>query len=336
VISEIVPAGQNAPPPTVVPELVPAEGQTAPPISPPPEAAPKEESEPEVAPEAEELEEAPEASLPAEDSLPPESGAEEYEPRAVVDHADIYCTGEIRPDYKKTDLYIANQEEDGRIGLTRGDLVYLNGGSQGNRVSPGDVFLIIASDEEVFHPLTDKWLGTYVRRAGQVTVLAVPEDTAIAQITEGCGTRIDVGFELEPYQEIPIPEMGEVPFNRLDIEPSGNANGYIVHMQDGRYQASPGNVVDVDLGSEDGLKPGSVLQVYLPSTPPAERRVDYKYRWGNRRFKSQDLRKEDGDLLFPRKPIGSLLVLTTREKTSTAKIIHAIREMEVGEMVELR
>jgi hypothetical protein len=64
--------------------------------------------------------------------------------------------------------------------------------------------------------------------------------------------------------------------------------------------------------------------------------VKYSYKWGNRRYESQDLRSEDRDLLCPRKPIGSLMVLTTEEKTSTAKIVNAVREMEVGELVELR
>ena len=88
------------------------------------------------------------------------------------------------------------------------------------------------------------------------------------------------------------------------------------------------------IGAE--LKPGDILQIYVSSTPPAERRVKYRYKWKDRLYKSLDLRKEDSDLLYPRKPIGHLMVLTTGEKTSTVKILYTIREVEVGTKVEVR
>ncbi len=326
------------PRPTLVSEIVPATGQTAPPLPPAPEPGSPEESAGSAAPTwplgAEMPEQVAEAVLP--ESVTADSGMAPSEPGPVADHDDIYCTGEIRRDHRKTDLYIANEEQEKKIGLTEGDLVYLNGGSEGNRVQAGQVFQVIVKQEEVFHPVTDKWLGTYVHRAGLVKVLAVQENTAIAQITESCGDRIEVGFELEPAREIPVPEYREVPFSKLDVEPSGKANGYVVRLQDGRSEAFTGNVVDVDLGSGDGLKPGDILQIYVSSTPPAERRVKYRYKWKDRLYKSLDLRKEDSDLLYPRKPIGHLMVLTTGEKTSTVKILYTIREVEVGTKVEVR
>jgi len=323
------------PRPTVVSEIIPATGQTAPPLPPAPDPGSLEESvAPPVPPGAWGTEQVAEAILPA--LAPAESGMASSEPGPIADHDDIYCTGEIRRDYQKPELYIANEEQEKKIGLTEGDIVYLNAGRQGNRVQPGDVFQVVVKQEEVFHPVTDKWLGTYVHRAGRVKVLAVQENTAIAQITESCGDRIEVGFELETAQEIPVPEYREVPFSRLDVEPSGKANGYVVRLQDDRSNAFTGNVVDVDLGSEDGLNPGDILQIYVSSTPPAERRVKYRYKWRDRRYESQDLRSEDSDLLYPRKPVGHLMVLTTGEKTSTAKIIYTVREIGVGSKVEVR
>ncbi len=326
------------PRPTVVSEIVPAAGQTAPPLPPAPESAPGKEKEDAglTEPPASETPQAiAEAVLPVPLAAAP-APTSTMGRIPVADHADIYCTGEIRHDYRKTKIYIANEEQEDKIGLTEGDIVYLNRGSQGNHVQPGDVFQVIVKQEEVFHPVTDKWLGTYVHRAGRVKVLAVQENTAIAQITETCGDRIEVGFELEADQEIPVPEYRDIPFDKLDVEPSGKVNGYIVHLQDGRGAALTGNVVDVDLGSGDGLAPGDILQIYVSTTPPAERRVKYHYKWQDRRYKSQDLRNEDSGLFYPRKPVGHLMVLTTAEKTSTAKIIYSVREIEVGSRVELR
>jgi LysM domain-containing protein len=313
------------PRPTVVSEIVPATGQTAPPLPPGPES---QEENPPAPAQPDEV---------AQEAVPETSERDMVTDSAqAVSEGDIYCTGEIRHDYKKTDLYIANEEQEEKVGLTEGDVVYLNGGHDGNKVQPGEEFQIIVKDEEVFHPVTDRWLGTYVRRAGRLKVLAVQENTSIAQITQTCGNRIEVGFELEPIQQFAVPEYHETPLDRLDVEPSGKANGYVVRVQDGRNQATTGNVVDVDLGSKDGLKPGDMLQVYFRSTPPVDRRVKYRYKWGNRRYESQELRDDDANLLFPRKPVGQLLILTTGEKTSTAKVMYTVREIEVGTAVEIR
>ncbi|MCI0568505.1 MAG: LysM peptidoglycan-binding domain-containing protein [Acidobacteria bacterium] len=273
-----------------------------------------------------------------EESVPQPSASSESQdegPSPVADYSDLYCTGSVRPDYEKTELYIANSE-DVKIGLTTGDLVYLNGGRDGGKVNPGDSFLVIAKGSEVFHPVTDKWVGTYVRRLGKVKVLAVQDQTSIAEITESCQDRIEVGFEVEADRTLTSPVARHVAFNKLDVEPSGKPNGYIVHLQDGMNDALAGSMVDVDLGSKDGVRAGDVMLIYLNNAPPRPRDVTYDYRWNDRRYQSQQLRDDDQHLLFPRKPIGLLMVISTEEKTSSAKIIYAIRDVEVGNLVELR
>jgi hypothetical protein len=309
------------PRPTVVSEIAPATGETGEAALP----APEDENSQE---EAAEEETAPESPMP-------EMAGSEEGPGPAADHSDIYCTGEVRRDYKKADLYIANSEEH-KVGLTTGDLIYLNGGKDGDKVHPGDSFLVIAKGNEIFHPVTDKWVGTYVRRLGRVKVLAVQDRTSIAEITESCQDRIEVGFEIEPDHEFVVPAAREVTFNRLDVEPSGKANGYIIHLQDGLDGAVTGSMVDVDLGKRDGVKPGDVMLIYLNNQAPPERDVTYDYKWDNRRHKSQALRDEDRHLLFPRKPIGELMVISASERTSSAKVTYSIRNVIVGSLVELR
>ena len=309
------------PRPTVVSEIVPGDHPTGSPAQTPPEEP--QETGPAVAMNQAPPEQEGESEMPSEG------------PSAAADHSDLYCTGEIRGDYQKTELYIANSE-DQKVGLTTGDLVYLNGGREGGKVAPGQSFLIIAKESEVFHPVTGKWVGTYVRRLGKVKVLAVQDQTSIAEITESCQDRIEVGFEVEPDRELTAPIAKDVPFNKLDVEPSGKPNGYVVHLQDGVNGVLTGSMVDVDLGTRDGVHPGDVMLIYLNNKPPRERDVTYDYRWGDRRYQSQQLRNEDRHQLFPRKPIGQLVVISASERTSSGKITHAIRDVEVGSSVELR
>jgi len=314
------------PRPTVLTEIVPAGGQTAP----PPEPAPEQE-----APNGGPALETATVQTPSQEQEAP-TGPSSLSGPSAVDRADIFCSGEIRADYKKTKLYIANEEQEGKIGLTFGDLVYINGGRGGNKVQAGDSFVITLKEGEVYHPLTDRWLGTYVRRLGRVKVLAAQEKTSIAEITEVCGDRIEVGSELELDHEIQVPEYRELALSHLDVEPSGKANGYVVHLQDSMTRAWTGKIVDVDLGSRDGLKPGDILMVYVNSVPPMERRVTYHYKWGTRRYEPPLLRDEDAHIAFPRKPIGQLVVLKASEKTSMTKVVDAIREIEIGSRVEVR
>jgi len=306
------------------PTIVAGEGATGAPAPPPTE---------ESAPEENDKMQKPAPPLAASTEM--EEGEEEG-PSPAADHSDLYCTGDIRPDYKKTDLYIANAE-DVKVGLSTGDLVYLNGGKDGkNKVSPGDTFLVIAKENEVFHPVTGKWIGTYVRRLGRVKVLAVQDRTSIAEITESCQDRIEVGFELEADRKLTSPEARDVAFSKLDVEPSGKANGYIVHLQDDMNDALTGSMVDVDLGTRDGVRSGDVMLVYLNNKPPRPRDVTYDYKWNERHYKSQELRDDDSNLLFPRKPIGLVMVISASERTSSAKIIKASRDINVGDSVELK
>jgi hypothetical protein len=312
------------PRPTVVSEIVPASGQTGSPEMPAPApepSAPMDMSGEEMEPVA------PQASAP--------SDSNDEGPTPAADYSDLYCTGSVRPDYQRTELYIANSE-DVKIGLTTGDLVYLNGGHDGGKVHPGDTFLVIAKGSEVFHPVTGKWVGTYVRRLGKIKVLAVQDQTSIAEITESCQDRIEVGFEVEADHTLTSPVARQVAFNKLDVEPSGKPNGYIVHLQDGMNDALAGSMVDVDLGSSDGVHAGDVMLIYLNNKLPRPRDVTYDYKWNDRRYQSQQLRDDDKNLLFPRKPIGLLMVISTSERTSSAKIINAVRDVEVGNLVELK
>ena len=306
------------PRPTIVSEIVPANGTPGEPAMEPPDSGDE----------------------PAEDESettqsPVETSDDSGGPELAADHSDLYCAGEVRPAYEKTDVYIANSEEQ-KIGLSTGDLVYLSGGKDGNKVKPGETFVVIARGSEVFHPVTDKWLGTYVRRLGRVKVLAVQDRTSIAEITESCQDRIEVGFEVEPDPGLTSPPARAISFSKLDVEPSGKPNGYVVYLQDGMNGAVAGSMVDVDLGTRDGVHAGDVMLIYLSNASPRPRDVTYDYKWDGKRYVSQPLRDDSSHELFPRKPIGQLVVIRTEERTSSAKIVYSIRDVEVGSQVELR
>ena len=110
--------------------------------------------------------------------------------------------------------------------------------------------------------------------------------------------------------------------------------GYIVHVKDNQERAGAGQLVDIDLGFDDGLKPGDFLTVYLPSEPfDKAPKVQYSYQWRNRRFQTPKLWKDSNNNLPPVKVIGQMVIIFAEKKTATAKILNSVREIEIGDSV---
>ena len=73
---------------------------------------------------------------------------------------------------------------------------------------------------------------------------------------------------------------------------------------------APASFVTIDAGTDDGVAPGTVFSVYrdrsIPSVPT------------------------------PRNVVGEATVVSVRERTATAKVTYARKEIMVGDQVELR
>ena len=326
--------------PTVVGEVVP-QGQEGAPPAPPVEGpkAPEQAEEPLTAEAPEAEAEAPEAheTRPIERPRAPE---EAHAPRTVpkltplADETDIRCGGFIAKRDEEPDYFIANQEDEAKMGLTEGDIIYINRGKENGHVEPGTEYSIVVRDGEVRHPITHSRVGVYYKRLGSVKILAGQERTAIAIISLACD-EIRTGYDLVPLKVTKLPAKPAPPFDRLQVLSEGKPTGYIVHVKDDTQRVGTGHIVDVDLGFEDGLQPGDYLTVFLPNLAYDKySAVKYDYTWRNQRYETPEYR-HDYHNEYPAKIIGQLVILTTEKNTATAKIIYAVREIEVGDEVEV-
>ena len=317
--------------PTVVGEVVP-QGQEGAPATPeaakPPQPEPTEEQPEEPARVAAE-------KPPAAHPSPGSAHAPRTVPKVVplADEFDIRCSGFIAPREERPDYFISNQVEEAKLGLTEGDILYLNRGKANGHVEPGTEYSAIEREGEVRHPITHKFLGYYYRRLGTVKVLAAQETTAIATISMACD-EIRTGQALVPLLVTVLPAKMAPPFDQLTVVPPDKDTGYIVHVKDNQERASPGQIADIDMGYEDGLKPGDFLTVFLPSEPFDKLpRIKYNYQINNRRFQNPKVWKDDNNNLPPVKVIGQLVVLFAEKNTATVKILNAIREIEIGDSI---
>ncbi len=272
---------------------------------------------------------------PAAASSPADFGGGDDPVQPLIDQSDLGCSGFIGGKKTGDGLYIAGQQETAKVGLTLGDLVYLSRGKAD--VHPGAEFSVVQRTSEVSHPESGRRVGWYYERIGRVKVLAAYDASAVAEIILACD-EIRAGQNLVPYDLQPFPLTQAPPFDPNDVMSSGSEIGYLVHAKDDLSAVGTGSVVFVDLGADDGLKPGDILTAFEPAVAShtyARGDIKYNYEWGNVRFKTPKVKVGDGED-FPPRLLGQLVVMSTESHTASAKIIYAVAELQIGTMVEPR
>jgi len=220
--------------------------------------------------------------------------------RPAYEEITIQCAGYLREE-ADDDFRIFGSEEDGhKDGLATGDIVYLNRGSE-DGVSPGETFYTQRRID-----FTWGIDGSYVRRSGWLRILAVQEETAMAEIVQAC-LDVNVDDYLLPFEPIPVPLLPlEPPPTRLTPE-TGRMRGRIEASLDDLATLGQGYLVSIDLGQEDGVVPGNIFTIFR-----------YLY--------------DDA----PRKMLGTLAVLTVQREHSTARIMESMDYILTGDLIELK
>ncbi len=221
----------------------------------------------------------------------------------VADLADVYCSGWIAGERTPSQVRVIGRETE-RVYVAQGDVVYINQG-RGQGMQAGRELAVIRQTHPVEHPVTDEVLGTFVKRLGKLRILATQENTATAVIEQSCADIVE-GDEVVPWTPIPIPRISKLPpFDRWGGEPSGGQTGYVVESRDDVPAVGSGYLMYTNLGTDAGIAPGDVLTVY----------------------------REQGDL--PLMMLGQAVVVETQARTSSAKVMLAVKEIYIGDRVEV-
>lgn len=256
------------------------------------------------------------ATTQTEGGIPVARMAAENRPLALGTESDIYCYGYIgHPDepmpnfiesHEKVDVMYVPVSLDSPGDATIGDLVYVHGGVNSGLVA-GENYLVVEPMELVEHPVTGATMGRQYDYIGQVRILCTEDGRSRAIVTQVC-REIPIGARLKPIPQLPIPIARVPDMAQWCDAPTGKASGYIVESRDWELGLVEGNLVQIDLGRDEGLQPGDFLTVTRPSP----------------------LRNQ------PPMILGQIGVLTTEARTATAIVIQARREIFIGDRVELR
>jgi hypothetical protein len=226
------------------------------------------------------------------------------------DYQDAYCVAFVQEGPVVAPAIVAPDEDDLQ-GIAQGHVVYVNAGSA-EGLNPGDKFTIVRDSGDLRHPVTKAKLGHRIDWRGQLTLIAVQEHTATAEVTFSCED-IRRGDMILPFKEVSIPtrtaRLNSNLQNRYTNMGSGKTSGFVILSRDEQIALGQGNIVGVDMGPSD-VQPGDMLTIY------------------------RDNLSAPG--VLPRQNLGEAVVLRTEGQSAIVRISAAVKEIYVGDRAEVR
>jgi hypothetical protein len=226
----------------------------------------------------------------------------------VTEELSLQCAQYLVGDREDESLFVVGSEDGSdKTAFADRDLVYLNKGSNSG-VKAGDLYTLHHVAYAVKHPAGGRKLGTKIETTGWLKVILVQDNTACAVIEQAC-LDIHAGDYLKPFEKVNVPMVVRRGPEECCSTENGKTMRHVVDLQDDVSIGGTGLFVTIDAGTDDGVSPGNVFSVYrtmYPSVPT------------------------------PRNVVGEATVVAVRDRTSTAKITYARKEIMRGDQVQLR
>ena len=168
-------------------------------------------------------------------------------------------------------------------------------------VHTGDWVTAYRLTNPVFHPITTVYVGRLVKILGILEITSEPQnrvvEARVIQPLDSMGPGDPVMLFASPTE---VPDQGK------SEEP---VTGTIVEFKIPKQETAQGEIVDIDLGAQDGIGAGDRLKVIRP---------------GNR---------ESMKTFLPDYPFAELKVLSVQERTATTKIVRSLDAVHRGDFV---
>ena len=179
-------------------------------------------------------------------------------------------------------------------------------------VKPGETYVVYKTERPIYHPDTKELWGYQSIVLGSAKVVAV-EDKAATLVIQTANDSIERGALLGPWTEKSYRAVARRP-NRHALEGKIVATRNEVITIVGEH-----HVVFIDRGSKDGVEEGNLFTV----------------------VRSGDLYGKDPyvapwDPSLPKEDVGNLLVIDVKERTSAALVTRSLKELIIGDRVEMR
>lgn len=255
--------------------------------------------------------------------------------------SDLYCSGLVSPTpVSATSTIAGGWETPSQARFANGDYIYLTGGGYEANAKYAVMRKVRDTNDYEPYPGQKRQLraaGQVYGELGRVKIVKVDSKVAIAQVEFAC-TDLTVGDFTVPWQERVRPQFRrEVPFDRF-ASPNGMTVGRIIAAQENALIVSSKDKVYLNIGSNQGVKPGDYFRA--TRTYPSLRNdpVDtllFKTTVKDLNIKDHNMFPERRVNEFPRRAVGEMIVLTVTPTTSTAMITRSLEQVNVGDGVEM-
>src|SRR5512145_1161068 len=192
-----------------------------------------------------------------------------------------------------------NQTVGNRMRLGQNDVFYLKLKNP-SEVAVGDLYTVYKRTRKVFHPATGQYLGYLITRLAIVQVVQVDKELTTVRAVRAFGAAAPG----DPVMRFALPHSDEAAV----IPASSDVTGMVVELQADLQMTlvAQRNIVYLDRGSDDGLKPGDRM----------------------------DLIRYGGAL--PPRPVGEVKVLSTEQHSSTALVTKSVSRILKGDQFQLK
>ncbi len=256
------------------------------------------------------------------------------------DASTVYCSG-FYTDQKVPDevRLISGEQSNYKLTFAQGDYVHINHGTN-QGVKEGDRFSVVRPVAEPLEVPWFKWqhklmkaMGTAYADTGQIRVVKVLPNVAIAQVAFSCDY-MQRGDIVRPFEERPSPPYKDaVKFDHF-APVSGKPTAMVVAAKGFHEVVGKNETIYVNLGTSQGVKVGDYFRVFryqgsMSEYPPQTNGYQYMmYGFGSapKRYQWNDL---------PREVLGEGIVLSASRNSSTVMITFNSVEVYAGDYVEL-
>ncbi len=272
---------------------------------------------------------------------PPASTSVVTQADQPITHSDLYCAGYLSPQPVPRDSFVAGglgTPVQSRFGTH--DYIFLRGTSftPGTRVS----LVRAMRDPNLMEPFSGE--GQRMKRAGQIygdlgyaVIIGQRGNNTVAQVEFSCEDILPgdlvVPFEIRPEVRYRLHSTTD----RFPAE-AASLNGNIVGARDFDQYIGSNRKVYVNLGANEGLKPGAYLRIVRGYDVRA---MDVTDAATTGQTLQEDTQKSAPMLpsaqyhQLPQRVVGEAIVLRTLPTTATAMITFALEDVHIGDRVEL-
>ncbi len=153
------------------------------------------------------------------------------------------------------------------VGWTGTDELYLKLKNPSD-AALGDLYTVYRRSRKVFHPITKQYLGYIINRLGVVEVIQLNSKVIGVRVVRSFAP-FSPGDPVMRFAPPSVESTVDVSLPAIDVE------AMVVELQSDKNMSlvSQGNLVYLDKGQEDGLRPGDGLEVFRTGGGLPERRI---------------------------------------------------------------